>query len=415
MIALAHSRRRSRLLGIAIGTLLGALATSSCALPSPHTPTASAGGMTLTWSDEFDGPAGSPPSPDRWRAETGGGGWGNRELEYYTGGTANAALDGDGRLIISARDDDASGYPCWYGACRYTSGRLTTAGKFAQEYGRFEIRARVPAGQGLWPALWMLGAEGGNYPRNGEIDIAEVIGGGEDTQHMSLHGPGVDLTGNYALPAGQSLADGDHTYAIDWGPSGVVWSLDGRAVQNLTESDIGGGAGIFDHPFYVMINLAVGGNWPGPPGASTRFPAQLQVDYVRVYRGPPANLAGRITGADGRCVDGGPATDGKGSVELRDCAGNSAQTWTVGSGGAISALGECLDGSGGTGATVGLRACGGVDAQRWRVDSSGRLVNARTGDCLTGPEPNTDVAALLWLRACTPDATQRWKVVTPDS
>src|SRR6266542_3268035 len=139
---------------------------------------AAVGAAALTWSDDFDGPAGSAPDPSRWRHDIGGGGWGNQELEYYTNSTRNAALDGNGQLVITARRENPAGFGCWYGSCQYTSARLLTAGTFSQQYGRFEARIKIPRGQGMWPAFWMLGTNIGTvgWPSSGEIDVMENIG-----------------------------------------------------------------------------------------------------------------------------------------------------------------------------------------------------------------------------------------------
>ena len=149
----------------------------------------------LTWSDEFNGPDGSGVDPNNWSFDVGGGGWGNNELEYYTSGTSNAVIQG-GSLVITATSDGASGYSCWYGPCQYTSARINTAGKFSQQYGRFEASIKIPQGQGVWPAFWLLGENIGSvgWPACGEIDIMENIGSTPDNAYGTTHGPG---PGNY--------------------------------------------------------------------------------------------------------------------------------------------------------------------------------------------------------------------------
>src|SRR5262245_5662069 len=240
---------------------------------------------TLTWSDEFDGSAGTPPKATKWVAETGGQGWGNQEREYYTARTENAALDGSGHLAITARAESLdSSYHCWYGACRYTSARLKTQGRFEQTYGRFEARLRIPRGQGIWPAFWMLGNDIGSvgWPTSGEIDIMENIGREPNTVHGTIHGPG--YSGGEGIGAGYTIggafADAFHTFAVEWGPDFIAWFVDGVQYQRRTPADLGGDRWVFNHPFFMIMNVAVGGFWPGDPDGSTVFPQQLVVDYV---------------------------------------------------------------------------------------------------------------------------------------
>ncbi len=243
----------------------------------------------LIWSDEFDGPAGQGVDPGRWNTEVTGSGGGNQELQYYTAGTENAAEDGAGNLVITARRANAANYQCWYGTCQYTSGRLNTSGKFATTYGRIEARIQVPQGQGLWPAFWMLGADLGSvgWPSSGEIDILENVGYAPGTVWGTLHGPGYaggeSVSGSYTLPGGAALGDAFRTFAVDWAPGRITWSLDGTPFLTRTPADLGGDRWVFDKPFFLVLNLAVGGLWPGSPDASTPFPASLRVDYVRVY------------------------------------------------------------------------------------------------------------------------------------
>src|SRR5262249_22701467 len=153
--------------------------------------------------------------------------FGNNELEYYTDGAANAALDGQGHLVITARRGNPAGYSCWYGSCQYTSARLTTAGRFSQAYGRLEARLKIPGGQGLWPAFWMLGDNVGSvgWPGSGEVDIMEAVGSEPDVNHGSLHGPGYSggnaLTGTFDL--GQSLSSDFHIYTVEWSPDSITF------------------------------------------------------------------------------------------------------------------------------------------------------------------------------------------------
>ncbi len=247
-----------------------------------------------TWRDEFDGPAGASFDRSKWVADTGGQGFGNKERQYYTTRAENVALDGDGHLVITARAEPASSrYACWYGSCRYTSTRLKTKGLFAQAYGRFEARIRIPRGQGMWPAFWMLGEniDSVGWPDGGEVDIMENIGREPRVAHGTVHGPGYSGESGIGradtLRSGAAYADDFHIFAVEWRPNEIRWFVDGRQYFQLTPADLPAGKKwVFDHPFFLLLNLAVGGAWPGDPDASTTFPQQMVVDYVRAYREP---------------------------------------------------------------------------------------------------------------------------------
>lgn len=247
----------------------------------------------LQWVDEFDGPAGAPPDATKWKPEIGDGmlngnaGWGNSELEYYTGNTENVAMDGEGNLVITARAlaDDSQLY-CWYGPCEYTSARLVTQDRYEFTYGRVEARMDLPEGNGIWPAFWMLGnnfTEVG-WPASGEVDIMEFIGRVPDTVYGSLHGPGYSGANNAgaAYVIGSEVSEKFHVYAVEWEPEEIRWYVDDVLFSTITAEDVSG-QWVYDHPFFILMNLAVGGNWPGNPDASTNFPQELVVDYVRVY------------------------------------------------------------------------------------------------------------------------------------
>jgi beta-glucanase (GH16 family) len=245
------------------------------------------------WHDEFDGPAGASFDSTKWVAETGGQGFGNQERQFYTTRVENVALDGAGHLVITARaEPPSSAYECWYGTCRYTSARLRTKGLFEQTYGRFEARIRVPRGQGLWPAFWMLGADidAVGWPQSGEIDIMEHIGREPAVVHGTLHGPGyagAEGIGQADTLARGGYADDFHIFAVVWEPEEIRWYVDGRQYHRMTPADLPRGTEwVFDHDFFLLLNVAVGGSWPGDPDASTTFPQQMVVDYVRVYRDP---------------------------------------------------------------------------------------------------------------------------------
>jgi len=266
----------------AVGLFVANLGADSAHVPSQTTN----GNWVLTWSDEFDGPAGSAPDPKKWTTETGGGGWGNKELEYYTARRNNSRLE-KGNLVIEAQQEKFTGPD---GVARdYTSARLKTEKLFTQKYGKFEARIHIPSGQGMWPAFWMLGDDISTvgWPACGEIDIMENVGS-EPTRILgSLHGPGFSganpLHAPYVVPNG-NVADDFHVFAVEWEPQEIRFYVDGHLYETRTPADIPPNAHWpFDHPFFVVLNVAVGGNWPGSPDASTKFPQQMLVDYVRVY------------------------------------------------------------------------------------------------------------------------------------
>ena len=245
-------------------------------------------GFTLAWSDEFDGPAGSPPAPGSWRQQTGGHGWGNQELQYYTPDTANACLDGAGHLVITV-ERVPPGARAAYAGCGYTSARLTSQDFVTVRYGLIQARMRLPAGRGMWPAFWMLGQDFDQvgWPQCGEIDVMENFGRDPALVHGAVHGPG--YTGAAGISAshraGPSLADGFHVYSVIWEPERIRWYLDDRPYATVTPDDLGGRPWVFDHDFFLLVNVAVGGTASVPPGRSTPFPQRLLVDYIRVYRG----------------------------------------------------------------------------------------------------------------------------------
>jgi len=244
---------------------------------------------TLVWSDEFDGANGSSPDATKWKFDIGVGedGWGNNELEYYTSRTQNAYLQ-DGTLVIQALKGT---YTDQDGIARdYTSARLKTAGRYQLTYGRVEARIKIPYGQGLWPAFWMLGNDFGqvDWPFCGEIDIMENIGLEPSTVHGTIHGPGYSdsgLTGSYTLSGSQRFADAFHVFAVEWEQREIRFYVDSILYQTVTPADLPAGTTwVFDHPFFILLNVAVGGDWPGSPDASTVFPQTMTVDYVRVYQ-----------------------------------------------------------------------------------------------------------------------------------
>ena len=246
-------------------------------------------GWTLTWSDEFNQPDGSAPDPAKWKIETGGNGWGNKELEYYTSRPRNVHVRNGNLEMIALKE----AYARADGVTRnYTSARLKTLGKFDQAYGRFEARIKIPFGQGIWPAFWMLGndIETTGWPGCGEIDVMENIGREPAIVHGTIHGPG--YSGGKGIGAPYSLASGHftddhHVFAAEWEPNQIRFYVDDHLYATRTPADLPAGTKwVYDHPFFVILDLAIGGEWPGNPDEATTFPQTMLVDYVRVYRKP---------------------------------------------------------------------------------------------------------------------------------
>ncbi len=270
-------------------------------------------GWTLVWNDEFDG---NQIDTTKWDFDIGNGffdygshtwiaGWGNEELQYYTREPSNASVK-DGLLTIRAVKEELHG-------CGYTSARLKSRQRdgtplFTTCYGRVEFRAKVPWGKGLWPALWMLPQDDryGGWPASGEIDLMEIVGEKPHEVLNSIHfgSPGTDgrqlITHVYPLPGGSTVADW-HLYAVEWEPGEIRFYVDdvhtstcdhwwscsltegGKGVIARKEAELNTWPAPFDQPFYLVMNVAVGGNFPGAPNPQTQFPAELVVDYVRVY------------------------------------------------------------------------------------------------------------------------------------
>jgi beta-glucanase (GH16 family) len=271
----------------ALSLLCLCAATAHSAGPAMPQSSGAASKGTLIWSDEFDGPEGSMPDPDKWKVIENGSGYGNRELEYYTDRSSNVHEEG-GNLVITARRESFTGAD---GPHAYTSGRMESQGRFELKYGRIEARMKLPSGQGIWPAFWMLGAnyDSVGWPACGEIDIMENVGFEPSQVHGSLHGPGYSgsspLTGTYTLPDQSRFSDGYHVFAVEWEPQTIRFYVDDVLYETRTAADLPPGTHwAFDHPFFLVLDLAVGGNWPGNPNAATPFPLSMQVDYVRVYR-----------------------------------------------------------------------------------------------------------------------------------
>lgn len=248
---------------------------------------------SLVWSDEFNTAAGTPPSQETWGYEIGDGsvntipGWGNSELEYYTDSTENAATDGLGNLAITTRQADGT-LICYYGPCQYTSARLLTKNKFEVAYGRIEARIKVPSGAGLWPAFWSLGTDIDRvgWPQTGEIDIMENVGRLPNEIFGTIHGPGYSGGSSFGniYDFGYPVADDFHTFAVEWQPDEIRWYVDGIQYHRATPADVAPNQWVYNHPFFLLLNVAVGGNFGGPVSPETVFPQSMLVDYVRLYQ-----------------------------------------------------------------------------------------------------------------------------------
>jgi beta-glucanase (GH16 family) len=245
-------------------------------------PGLAADNWSLVWSDEFNGPARTSPDPAKWTYDLGSGGWGNRELETYTQNPENVSEDGEGHLVIRAIQTAPGAY---------TSARMKTTGLFSVKYGKIAARMKIPSGQGLWPAFWMLGEDikTAAWPKCGEIDVMENIGKEPGIVHGTIHGPGYSgskgIAHSYSLPDGQPLSADFHVYAVEWVPDSITFLLDGHPYATVTPASLPPGTRwVYDHPFFLLLNLAVGGAWPGNPDATTQFPRELIVDWVRVWQ-----------------------------------------------------------------------------------------------------------------------------------
>jgi len=236
----------------------------------------------LVMSDEFDSDGAPNSSIWGYNIGTGENGWGNGELQYYTDRTENVTVQ-NGVLIITAKKEQ-------YNGSSYTSARLLTKGKFEQTYGRFEARMWLPYGQGIWPAFWLLGDDSNGtevWPQIGEIDIMEYVGDEPTRMFGTVHGPGYSggesISKSYVL-ANDRFDTGFHVFGIEWGPDYINYYVDDVLYNQITPEDVPGEWVFNRGPFYIILNLAVGGALPGSPNAETQFPQTLLVDYVRVYK-----------------------------------------------------------------------------------------------------------------------------------
>jgi beta-glucanase (GH16 family) len=227
----------------------------------------------LTYDNEFNGTG----VPQNWNFNVGGYGYGDNELQWN--GVANARMNGSGQLVISATRG-SNGHPCWNGPCQYVSSRIETLNTFSQAYGMFEARMKLPPGRGLWPAFWLAGARcaASGSMRCGEIDILEDNGLDPYVIKGYVHALNYVYTATHVLY--QPYANSYHTYGVIWTPTSITWTLDGQAYATMKAYK----GWPFNHPLYMILDLAVGGGYPGSPTAATHFPARMFVDWVRVYR-----------------------------------------------------------------------------------------------------------------------------------
>lgn len=277
-------RRVPSWLRCALPVLLIAAVSSNS---SPVVTSKGVAGWNLVWSDEFNGRRNAAVDGTKWTAEVGGGGWGNNELQYYTNRVENAYHAG-GHLVIKALREKYTGADKV--TRDYTSARLITKNKFAAAYGRFEARIKITYGQGIWPAFWMLGTniDSVGWPSCGEIDIMENVGKEPSTIHGTVHGPGYSgangIGSPYSLRNNKRFADRFHVFAAEWEPNVIRFYCDGILYKTITPVDLPAEkTWVYNHPFFIILNVAVGGNWPGNPDESTVFPQTMLVDYVRVY------------------------------------------------------------------------------------------------------------------------------------
>lgn len=270
------------LLTAACSTLAPAATPTIAPTPTPQptaTPEWQLAGWDLVWQDEFDG---SDIDRDNWKFDIGGNGWGNSEAQTYTDRSENARIE-DGHLVIEAHKERFVNQD-------HTSARLKTQGLQSWQYGRIEARIQIPGGQGIWPAFWMLGDSitDVSWPTSGEIDIMENIGREPQMIHGTVHGP--NYSGANGIGASHYLAEETysaefHEFAVEWELEQIRWYMDDTLYFTLTPDDVPGDW-VYDQPFFIILNVAVGGQWPGYPDDTTVFPQQMLVDYVRVYQRP---------------------------------------------------------------------------------------------------------------------------------
>ncbi|MHA6758880.1 ricin-type beta-trefoil lectin domain protein [Streptacidiphilus sp. PAMC 29251] len=427
----SFARRCRRVVALTAAALLAAFTafpTSAGAVTVPAPPS----GWTTAFSDSFAGAAGTAPSSSNWIYDTGpGSNFGTGEIETMTNSTSNVHLDGSGHLDITALRNGSS----------WTSGRIQTptADVGAPAGGKLQVTASIEqpnpsSGLGYWPAFWMLGP--GQWPENGEIDIMEDVNARSQvagTIHCGTSPGGVCNEGNgigSGLKACTGCQTGYHTYSMildrtNTSAESITWYLDGAQYFSVSESQVGTGTWqqAFDHNLSIIFDLAMGGGFPNgvcgctSPTSATTSGATMSVGYVAAYTttgsgGGGTGHTGAITGYGGKCVDVNAASNANGTaVQLYDCNGTAAQSWTVGADGSIQALGKCMDvTAAGTanGTKVQLYDCNGSNAQKWTVGSNNTLVNTGSGRCLDATGPSSANGTRLQIWDCSGGANQQW-------
>ncbi|MHA6529878.1 RICIN domain-containing protein [Paenibacillus sp. BAC0078] len=384
----------------------------------------------LVWSDEFNGNSGTAPDAGKWDYNIGGDGWGNNESQYYTNRRDNSYLDGNGNLIIKAIKEN-------YGGKSYTSARLLTSGRFSQTYGKFEARIKLPYGKGIWPAFWVLGEDPNStgWPNRGEIDIMENLGHDSSTVYGTAHGTGYSGSGGigkpYTLPNGQQFKDAFHVFSIEWEPTQIRWYVDGNLYHTFNKSSLSSGqTWVFDHPFFIIMNLAVGGEWPGYPDASTTFPQTMMVDYVRVYKAgstpvEPGAVYKLINMNSGKALDiyAAGTTDAT-NVQIYTDNNTAAQKWQLftNADGSFKLInpnsGKALDvdGAGVTdGTNVQIWTDNGTAAQKWSIldngDGSFKLINVGSGKALDVSSAGTANGTNVQIWSDNGTNAQKWRLI----
>ncbi|WP_425456964.1 RICIN domain-containing protein [Cohnella terricola] len=379
---------------------------------------------TLVWSDEFDGPT---INTNNWAFEigTGSGGWGNNELQYYTNRSDNARIE-NGNLVIEAKRES-------YGGMNYTSARLKTQGKKSFKYGRIEARIKLPNGQGLWPAFWTLGADIAtvNWPRSGEIDIMEHVNN-ENNTYGFIHW---DANGHvsYGGPSQSFDVTQYHVYSIEWTPSAIKWFVDGVQFREANIANNINSTEEFHKEHFLLLNMAVGGNWPGSPNASTPFPSKMYVDYVRVYQdvaNPPGDIVSGgtyklINPKSGKALDvSGAGTANGTNVQIWTDNGTGAQKWTIyrNANGTYklinvnSTLALDVEGIGtANGTNVQVWTDSGNAAQTWNItrnaDGTYKLINPNSGKALDVASAGTDNGTNVQIWTDNGTDAQKWNLI----
>ncbi|MBJ6362767.1 RICIN domain-containing protein [Paenibacillus sp. GCM10012307] len=411
MISIVKSRKSHVLL------LIAALIVTL--LPAPSAKAA----YSLVWSDEFNG---STINSNNWTFEigTGSNGWGNEELQYYTSRPENARIE-NGNLVIEARQES-------YGGRNYTSARLKTQGKQTFKYGRIEARIKLPKGQGLWPAFWTLGSDitSVGWPRSGEIDIMEHINN-ENNTYGYIH-----WYANNNVSYGGASHTFDvtdyHVYAIEWTPSSIKWFVDGIQFREANIANNINSTNAFHNDHFLLLNMAVGGRWPGSPNSSTVFPAKMYVDYVRVYKDVAAT-SGVVSGGtyklintgSGKALDVASAGTASGSnVQIWSDNGTGAQRWTVyrqGNGtykliNVNSGLALDIAGAGtSNGSNVQIWSDNGSGAQAWDIvqnsDGTFKLINPNSRKALDVSSNGTANGTNVQIWDDNGTSAQKWSLV----